>query len=188
MSLLDEEFYCEKCNWFTYRHSPIPYVKPAPRCPRCGAETHVATVEDVKKKAGQVDYDWRTLSNFQQAGWSFIDPNGVGHTVQHFHDEVVETDTTTDLKKALAMTRDFVEPMRRAIVPRKTVLKQAEISNRRCRECKIVLLTNSDTGLCDICLTMFNAIASQPGLREAHIAWEVENQRRITHKQRLMRD
>lgn len=184
MGLLDEEFYCEKCNWFTYRHSAVPYVKPAPRCPRCGAETHIATVEDVKK-AGQVNYDWRTISNFQQA--ASTDVNGLETTVRNVHDEF----TGTSLKHALAMTRDFINhSLSSSTVSQGKGTKEAfhNLGLKRCRECKIALLTNSDTGLCDVCLTMFNAIASQPKLREAHIQWEAENQRRITHKQRLMRD
>jgi hypothetical protein len=169
MGLLDEEFYCEKCNWFTYRHSPVPYIKPAPRCPRCGLETRIATGNDIRKAVS------------------------LGPTVHHVHDEFTNA---VSLKEALEMTRDYDDyrypivrhPSASAIVPRKDVLKQAEITNRRCRECTIILLNGDDTGLCDICLTMFNAIAHQPGLLEAHVKWEVENQRRITQKQRLMRD
>jgi hypothetical protein len=170
MGILDEEFYCEKCNWFTYRHSPVPYIKPAPRCPRCGLETRIATVGDGAR------------TPLCTKGWSYIDNMGLSQTV--------EQASEVDIRAALEMSRDFCDTGRqsKAIVPRRDVLKQAEIANRRCRECKIILLNGDDTGLCDVCLTMFNAIAHQPRLLEAHVQWEVENQRRITQKQRLMRD
>lgn len=171
MGLLDEEYYCEKCDWFTYRHSPVPYIKPAPRCPRCGLETRIARKGDSFSMRGQ---------SRELPGWSYIDNMGLSQTVQQMPD--------IDIKAALEMSRDFCDTNRHAIVPRKDVIKQAEITNRRCRECTIILLNGDDTGLCDVCLTMFNAIAHQPGLLEAHVKWEVENQRRITQKQRLMRD
>ena len=173
MGLLDEEYYCEKCDWFTYRHSPVPYVKPAPRCPRCGLETRIARKGDSFSMRGQ---------SRELPGWSYIDNMGATQTVEQIPDQ-------TSLKQALDAMGDFTHPqVRQSIVPRKDVVKQAEIINRRCRECTIILLNGDDTGLCDVCLTMFNAIAHQPGLLEAHARWEVENQRRIDYKKRLMRD
>lgn len=153
MGLMDEEFYCEKCNWFTYRHSSVPYVKPAPRCPRCGLQTRIAVVNDHPAE-NSLDYNFRRI------------------VTSSTHEEHVKN------------AQELMDKFHRNY----PLLPSSQIEMRQCRECKVGLLTQSETGLCDCCLTMFNAIASQPGLREAHIQWEAENQRRIHHKQRLMRD